>query len=95
MIRTGEIVDLDNGIRLHLAATGDASGRPILFLHGFPEYWAAWEDVLPYFSSGWHAVAPDLRGFNLSSQPTEVRLIAHAIWLTISNASAIGSAGRV
>ena len=72
MIRTGETVDLGNGIRLHLAETGEAGGRPILFLHGFPEYWAAWEDVLPYFSSGWHAVAPDLRGFNLSSQPTEV-----------------------
>jgi pimeloyl-ACP methyl ester carboxylesterase len=72
MIRTGETVALGNGIRLHLAETGEAGGRPILFLHGFPEYWAAWEDVLPYFSSGWHAVAPDLRGFNLSSQPTEV-----------------------
>jgi pimeloyl-ACP methyl ester carboxylesterase len=57
---------------LHYASVGEPGGRPILFLHGFPEYWAAWEDVLPLFTQGWHAVAPDLRGFNLSSQPIDV-----------------------
>jgi pimeloyl-ACP methyl ester carboxylesterase len=72
MIRTGNYADLGNGIRLHYASVGSPGGRPILFLHGFPEYWAAWEDVLPHFAPGWHAVAPDLRGFNLSSQPPEV-----------------------
>ena len=44
----------------------------MLFLHGFPEYWAAWEDVIPHFGASYYAVAPDLRGFNLSSQPTKV-----------------------
>ncbi len=44
----------------------------MLFLHGFPEYWAAWEDVMPNFSNSHYAVAPDLRGFNLSSQPDDV-----------------------
>ena len=72
MIRTGQYAALANGIRLHYASVGAPGARPILFLHGFPEYWGAWEDVLPYFADGWHAVAPDLRGFNLSSQPTEV-----------------------
>jgi pimeloyl-ACP methyl ester carboxylesterase len=72
MIRTGQYALLDSGIRLHYASVGDPGARPILFLHGFPEYWAAWEDLLPHFAEGWHAVAPDLRGFNLSSQPTDV-----------------------
>lgn len=72
MIRTGQYAELGNGIRLHYASVGATGARPILFLHGFPEYWAAWEDVLPHFAAGWHAVAPDLRGFNLSSQPAEV-----------------------
>ncbi len=72
MIRTGQYAELGNGIRLHYASVGVTGARPILFLHGFPEYWAAWEDVLPHFAAGWHAVAPDLRGFNLSSQPAEV-----------------------
>jgi pimeloyl-ACP methyl ester carboxylesterase len=72
MIDAGHFVDVGRGVRLHYVRTGERGARPILFLHGFPEYWAAWEDLLPYFESGWDAVAPDLRGFNLSSQPTEV-----------------------
>jgi pimeloyl-ACP methyl ester carboxylesterase len=72
MIRSGQYAELGNGIRLHYASVGDPGARPIVFLHGFPEYWGAWEDLLPEFSSDWHAVAPDLRGYNLSSQPTEI-----------------------
>jgi pimeloyl-ACP methyl ester carboxylesterase len=72
MISTGRFAELGNGIRLHYASVGDTGGRPIMFLHGFPEYWGAWEDVLPHFANGWHAVAPDLRGFNLSSQPNDI-----------------------
>jgi pimeloyl-ACP methyl ester carboxylesterase len=72
MIRTGEFADVGRGVRLHYASTGANGARPILFLHGFPEYWGAWEDLMPHFASDWHAVAPDLRGFNLSSAPTEV-----------------------
>jgi pimeloyl-ACP methyl ester carboxylesterase len=72
VIRTGNYAELGNGIRLHYASVGEPGEQPILFLHGFPEYWGAWEDLLPHFANGWHAVAPDLRGFNLSSQPVEV-----------------------
>jgi pimeloyl-ACP methyl ester carboxylesterase len=63
---------LPNGIRLHYAQSGDPKGRLILFVHGFPEFWAAWEQQLGEFGSDYHAVAPDLRGFNLSEQPHEV-----------------------
>lgn len=70
-IREGQFADLANGSRLHYASTGNAGAPLILFLHGFPEYWAAWEDVMPHFTSH-YAVAPDLRGFNLSSQPIVV-----------------------
>ena len=72
MITAGQYADLGNGIRLHYASCG-ARDRPLmLFLHGFPEYWGAWEELLPSFADTHHAVAPDLRGFNLSSQPAEV-----------------------
>jgi pimeloyl-ACP methyl ester carboxylesterase len=37
-----------------------------------PEFWYAWKDVLPAFADRWHAIAPDLRGFNLSSKPERV-----------------------
>jgi pimeloyl-ACP methyl ester carboxylesterase len=72
MIATGQFAELAHGIRLHYASCGER-GRPLLlFLHGFPEYWGAWEDVLPLVADTHYAVAPDLRGFNLSSQPVEV-----------------------
>jgi pimeloyl-ACP methyl ester carboxylesterase len=59
-----------NGVRLHYVHGG--SGPLILFLHGFPEFWYAWKDQLAEFASDHHAVAPDLRGFNLSEKPTGV-----------------------
>ncbi|RJQ68466.1 MAG: alpha/beta hydrolase [Desulfobacteraceae bacterium] len=58
-----------NSVRLHYVANG--AGRLILFLHGFPEFWAAWEEQLIEFGRENHAVAPDLRGFNLSSKPAD------------------------
>lgn len=73
MISSGNFASLPNGIRLHYARAGRPGGSPLLLLHGFPEYWAAWEDVLPLLEDQFDAVAPDLRGFNLSSQPTDVR----------------------
>jgi len=57
-----------NGLRLHLARRG--SGELILFLHGFPEFWYAWKDQLEEFGRDHLAVAPDLRGHNLSEGPT-------------------------
>jgi epoxide hydrolase 4 len=60
-----------NGIRLHYAAAGE--GPLILFLHGFPEFWYCWKKQLEEFGRDYLAVAPDLRGFNLSDHPHEVR----------------------
>jgi epoxide hydrolase 4 len=63
---------LGNGIRLHYAQSGDPRCHLMLFVHGFPEFCAAWEDQLGEFGGDHHAVAPDLRGFNLSDAPPEV-----------------------
>jgi pimeloyl-ACP methyl ester carboxylesterase len=72
LITTGQYAELANGIRLHYASSG-TRGRPlVLCVHGFPEYWGAWEDVLPSLGEWSYAVAPDLRGYNLSSQPSGV-----------------------
>ena len=62
-------VDL-NGVRLHYAAIGQ--GPLILFLHGFPEFWYEWRNLLPEFGKDHLAVAPDMRGFNLSSKPGDL-----------------------
>jgi len=60
-----------NGIRLHAARAGD--GPLVLFLHGFPEYWEMWRPFLEHFGArGRCAVAPDMRGYNLSDKPAGV-----------------------
>lgn len=71
-INDGQYAALPNGTRLHYATAGE-KGRPLLlFLHGFPEFWFAWQAQLAEFGQDYFAVAPDLRGFNLSDSPTDV-----------------------
>ncbi len=60
-----------NGIRLHYAETGGGENLVIL-LHGFPEFWYSWKKQLDVLSSGFHAVAPDMRGYNLSDKPSRI-----------------------
>ena len=59
-----------NGVRLHYAKSG--SGQLMLFLHGFPEFSYAWNNQLQEFGRDHLAVAPDMRGYNLSSKPEGV-----------------------
>jgi len=59
-----------NGIELHLAESGDASAPLLILLHGFPEFWFAWRNYMSSLAaSGFHVVAPDQRGYNLSEKP--------------------------
>ena len=59
-----------NGIRMHYVTRG--SGPLILFAHGFPEFWFEWQRQLEVFGRDRHAVAPDLRGYNLTEKPEGV-----------------------
>lgn len=61
-----------NGERLHVMTVGDRANPLLLCLHGFPEYWAAWEDVMPLLAEDFFVAAPDQRGYNLSSKPDGV-----------------------
>ena len=59
-----------NGQRLHYARAG--SGPLMVFLHGFPEFWYEWKHQIAEFSRDHTVVAPDMRGYNLSSKPAEL-----------------------
>ena len=63
-------VEFDD-IRLHYVDAGE--GPLILFVHGFPEFWYAWQRQLEEFSRDHRAVAFDLRGHNLSGKPGEIK----------------------
>jgi pimeloyl-ACP methyl ester carboxylesterase len=57
-----------NGIRLHVAETGE--GPPVLMLHGFGEFWWTWRHQLTALAdAGFRAVAVDLRGYGDSDKP--------------------------
>ncbi len=50
-----------DGARLHVARLG--AGRPIVLLHGWPEFWLTWEPVMRRLAGRFTLIAPDLRGF--------------------------------
>src|SRR2546428_10517966 len=56
-----------NGAALHVARTG--AGRPLLLLHGWPEFWLTWEPVMTRLADRFTLYAPDLRGFGDSDKP--------------------------
>ncbi len=66
-----------NGVRLHYVEAGAGPGGtapPVILLHGFPEFWYSWRHQLPALAAaGFRALAPDLRGYNLSGRPPGVR----------------------
>jgi pimeloyl-ACP methyl ester carboxylesterase len=72
-ITTGHFARVAPDVQLHYASCGVPGAPLMLFLHGFPEFWYAWRAVLPAFGDRFHAVAPDLRGYNLSDKPADVR----------------------
>src|ERR1700730_15414820 len=59
-----------NGVRIHYVSAG--KGPLILFLHGFPEFWYEWKNQLAEFGKDHQAIAPDMRGYNLSDKPGEL-----------------------
>ncbi|UCG54346.1 MAG: alpha/beta hydrolase [Dehalococcoidia bacterium] len=64
-----EYADLKD-IRLHYVTAG--KGKLIMFAHGFPEFWYEWKNQLIEFMKDYQVVAPDMRGYNLSSKPVDV-----------------------
>ena len=70
------VQNLPHGIKLSCRSTGE-KGRPVLvFLHGFPEAAFIWDGLLAHFAKpengGYRCIAPNLRGFEKSSSPTDV-----------------------
>jgi pimeloyl-ACP methyl ester carboxylesterase len=46
-----------NGVALHVVLAGPVGGKPLVFLHGFPEFWFGWRHQIDHFvSSGYHVI---------------------------------------
>jgi pimeloyl-ACP methyl ester carboxylesterase len=63
---THRFVDV-GGLRLHVAEIGQE--EPLLLLHGWPQHWYMWRDLLPALAEHYRVICPDLRGFGWSDAP--------------------------
>jgi pimeloyl-ACP methyl ester carboxylesterase len=67
------------GARLHAALAGPTGGPLVILLHGFPEFWYEWRHQLgPLAAAGYRVIAPDQRGYNLSTKvgPFDLQTLA-------------------
>ena len=64
-----------NGIRLNIAEQRPEKGKAplVLLCHGFPESWYSWRHQMGALAAaGFHAVAPDMRGYGKSDRPDAI-----------------------
>lgn len=68
---------LPHGVTLSCRAAGDAGSPVLMFLHGFPEAAFVWDALLEHFArpehGGYRCIAPNLRGYERSSAPADVK----------------------
>ena len=55
------------GLRFHVAEAGD--GPPMVLLHGWPQHWWMWRELIPALAGRYRLVIPDLRGLGWSDSP--------------------------
>jgi pimeloyl-ACP methyl ester carboxylesterase len=68
---------LTNGVELDVLEAGPEDGDLVILAHGFPEAAWSWRHQLKALGdAGYHAVAPDQRGYGRSFRPTEVERYA-------------------
>src|SRR4051794_3231150 len=57
------------GLRMHVALAGPADAPPLLMVHGWPQHWYCWRDVIPALAGRYRIIAPDLRGHGWTDAP--------------------------
>jgi pimeloyl-ACP methyl ester carboxylesterase len=63
-------VELGDGVTIHVADAGPAEGPVVMLVHGFPENWWEWHELIgPLAAEGYRVLCPDLRGAGWSSAP--------------------------
>src|ERR1700733_13440639 len=63
-------VELGDGVTIHIADAGPADGPAVMLVHGFPENWWEWHELIgPLAADGYRVLCPALRGGGGSSAP--------------------------
>jgi pimeloyl-ACP methyl ester carboxylesterase len=85
-----------NGIRMHVAEQG--AGPLVILCHGFPESWYSWRHQLAVLAAaGFHAVAPDMRGYGHTDAPAEIEAytLLHLVGDMVGLVGALGETSAV
>jgi pimeloyl-ACP methyl ester carboxylesterase len=67
-----------DGLRIHVAEAGE--GRPLVLLHGWPQHWWSWRQVIGPLSERYRVICPDIRGMGWSDLPLrgyDLRMLSH------------------
>lgn len=62
-------VRLQTGITMHYEEAGDPKGKPVIFIHGYPDSWISFRLVTQSISPEFRSFMIDLRGFGDSDRP--------------------------
>lgn len=68
-------------VQLHYVTSG--KGPAVVLLHGWPQTWYMWHEVIEELAGSYRVIAPDLRGLGDSSRPVDgydKKTIAQDIW---------------
>ncbi|MCH9670936.1 MAG: alpha/beta hydrolase [Gammaproteobacteria bacterium] len=68
-------------LSMHYVTAG--SGPPLVLLHGFPQSWYEWREIIPALAKHYFVVAPDLRGLGDSGRPAsgyDKATVAEDVW---------------
>jgi pimeloyl-ACP methyl ester carboxylesterase len=80
-----------NGIQMHIAEQGQ--GPLVVLCHGWPELGRSWRHQLRALAAaGFHAVAPDMRGYGRTDAPSDVNAytIFHLVGDVVGLVAALG-----
>ena len=94
------------GAAFHVADMGEGMDHALVLLHGFPEHWWAWRDVLPALAESTSRVfALDLRGFgtsdltrgdyDLTQMANDVIAVVRALGITSFSVAGMGIGGTI
>ncbi len=60
----------NDGVKIHYVASG--KGPLVVLIHGYPDFWGSWSELIPALNDNYRVVALDTRGYNLSDKPDGV-----------------------
>jgi pimeloyl-ACP methyl ester carboxylesterase len=61
----------NNGTKLHYVTLGE--GEPVVFVHGFPDFWYSWRHQMKALAPHFKVIAIDMRAYNLSDKPEGIQ----------------------